>query len=268
MHSPRPARGSTTSRTRRRQYIALSKAYASAGGVAREIHPASAGGWHRALHPGRRRQLRVAAGAYDSYTQGMDPLIVMGAPDENLQVRAYIDEILIDRLADPSKLSRRDVHPRHRQARAFDIRARTAVRVAEDRALRRTAGAGRRARAARDFPLREPEEPARVSRAAGRCLCQRPNKPRRRSRRTAVVQCRRARPVAGDSCGTRSRWPGARWVPIFTVPAPPARHHYANGGDPAIHGSAHGTAQTIRSATPPCRRRLVATVSAPRSSMR
>ncbi len=44
-------------------------------------------------------------GAYDSYTQGMDPLIVMGAPDENLQVRAYIDEILIDRLADPSKLS-------------------------------------------------------------------------------------------------------------------------------------------------------------------
>jgi HlyD family secretion protein len=44
-------------------------------------------------------------GAYDSYTQGMTPLIVMGAPDEQLHVRAYIDEILIDRLADPAKLS-------------------------------------------------------------------------------------------------------------------------------------------------------------------
>jgi HlyD family secretion protein len=44
-------------------------------------------------------------GAYDSYTQGLDPLIVMGAPDEQLQVRAYIDEILIDRMADPANLS-------------------------------------------------------------------------------------------------------------------------------------------------------------------
>ena len=35
----------------------------------------------------------------------MDPLIVMGAPDEHLQVRAYVDEILIDRMADPAKLS-------------------------------------------------------------------------------------------------------------------------------------------------------------------
>jgi len=44
-------------------------------------------------------------GAYDSYTQGMDPLIVMGAPDDQMQVRAYIDEILIDRLADPANLT-------------------------------------------------------------------------------------------------------------------------------------------------------------------
>ena len=43
-------------------------------------------------------------GAYDSYTQGMNPLIVMGTPDEQLQVRAYIDEILIHSMADPSKM--------------------------------------------------------------------------------------------------------------------------------------------------------------------
>lgn len=43
-------------------------------------------------------------GAYDSYTQGMNPLIVMGAADDQLQVRAYIDEILIHSLVDPDKM--------------------------------------------------------------------------------------------------------------------------------------------------------------------
>lgn len=37
-------------------------------------------------------------GAYDSYTQGYDPVIVMGSPQEHLQVRAYIDEILVHEL--------------------------------------------------------------------------------------------------------------------------------------------------------------------------
>jgi HlyD family secretion protein len=43
-------------------------------------------------------------GAYDSYTQGFDPLIVMGTPEDNLQVRVYIDEILIHRLTSTTKL--------------------------------------------------------------------------------------------------------------------------------------------------------------------
>ncbi|HVW69681.1 MAG TPA: biotin/lipoyl-binding protein [Steroidobacteraceae bacterium] len=37
-------------------------------------------------------------GAYDSYTQGFDPLVVMGLPQRHLQVRAYIDEILVHEL--------------------------------------------------------------------------------------------------------------------------------------------------------------------------
>jgi len=38
-------------------------------------------------------------GTYDTYTQGFDPVIVMGASEEYASVRCYIDEILIHRLA-------------------------------------------------------------------------------------------------------------------------------------------------------------------------
>ena len=37
-------------------------------------------------------------GAYDSYTAGFDPLIIMGAPQDFMDVRCYVDEILISRL--------------------------------------------------------------------------------------------------------------------------------------------------------------------------
>jgi len=42
-------------------------------------------------------------GTYDSYTQGFDPVIVMGTADEYLNVRCYVDEILIHRLRPSSK---------------------------------------------------------------------------------------------------------------------------------------------------------------------
>lgn len=45
-----------------------------------------------------------AQGAYDSYTEAMKPLIVMGTPQSHLEVRAYIDEILIHELPDASKM--------------------------------------------------------------------------------------------------------------------------------------------------------------------
>ena len=38
-------------------------------------------------------------GTYDTYTQGSDPVIVMGASEEYISVRCYIDEILIHRMA-------------------------------------------------------------------------------------------------------------------------------------------------------------------------
>jgi HlyD family secretion protein len=43
-------------------------------------------------------------GAYDSYTQGFGPLVVMGLPQTHMQVRAYVDEILVHELPDPSKM--------------------------------------------------------------------------------------------------------------------------------------------------------------------
>jgi HlyD family secretion protein len=58
--------------------------------------------------------LRVAAaiggyvspsGTYDSYTQGMLPVIQMGVVTPYLQVRCYLDEILVPRLPQSNKLS-------------------------------------------------------------------------------------------------------------------------------------------------------------------
>lgn len=45
-----------------------------------------------------------AQGAYDTYTQGMDPVLVLGSPSAHLNVRCYVDEILVPRLPDASKI--------------------------------------------------------------------------------------------------------------------------------------------------------------------
>jgi HlyD family secretion protein len=44
-------------------------------------------------------------GGYNSYTGGYVPVIVMGNPDNSLQVRCYVDEILIQRLPTPERMS-------------------------------------------------------------------------------------------------------------------------------------------------------------------
>jgi HlyD family secretion protein len=43
-------------------------------------------------------------GAYDSYTQGMNPVVTLGTPQVTLHVRCYVDEILVPRLPSPSKM--------------------------------------------------------------------------------------------------------------------------------------------------------------------
>jgi len=44
-------------------------------------------------------------GAYGSYTQGFGPLIVMGSPQDTLEVRCYVDEILVSRLPKPEEMT-------------------------------------------------------------------------------------------------------------------------------------------------------------------
>lgn len=43
-------------------------------------------------------------GAYETYTQGMNPVLVLGTPQANFHIRCYVDEILVPRLPPPSKI--------------------------------------------------------------------------------------------------------------------------------------------------------------------
>jgi HlyD family secretion protein len=43
-------------------------------------------------------------GAYDSYTQGMDPVLVLGSAHQRLSVRCYVDEILVPHLPAAGKM--------------------------------------------------------------------------------------------------------------------------------------------------------------------
>jgi HlyD family secretion protein len=46
-----------------------------------------------------------AQGSYDTYTQGLAPVLVMGGSQEYMGVRCYIDEILVQRLPKPSQIT-------------------------------------------------------------------------------------------------------------------------------------------------------------------
>jgi HlyD family secretion protein len=92
-------------RNQEKQYVALTKAYAASAALLDKYSI-------RAPTDGVVRSIQAAVGsyvsaqgAYDSYTGGLNPLIVMSTPDDNLQVRVYVDEILINRLADPAQLT-------------------------------------------------------------------------------------------------------------------------------------------------------------------
>jgi HlyD family secretion protein len=43
-------------------------------------------------------------GTYDTYTQGMAPVLVLGSPHARLNVRCYVDEILVPRLPSPARM--------------------------------------------------------------------------------------------------------------------------------------------------------------------
>ena len=87
-----------------RQYEASQKAYLSAAALLSKYSlRAPRDGRVLAINPTAGSYVS-AQGAYDSYTESMTPVIVLGSSGTELNVRCYVDEILVPRLAAPSKM--------------------------------------------------------------------------------------------------------------------------------------------------------------------
>lgn len=87
-----------------RTYNALTKSYSSASALlAKYTLRAPKDGIVLTINP-TVGSFVSAQGAYDSYTQGMDPVLILGSPHAHLNVRCYVDEILVPRLPDPAKM--------------------------------------------------------------------------------------------------------------------------------------------------------------------
>jgi HlyD family secretion protein len=87
-----------------RTYNALYKSYLSASALlAKYTLRAPADGIVLAINPTVGSYVS-GQGAYDSYTQGMDPVLVLGSPHAHLNVRCYVDEILVPRLPAPGTM--------------------------------------------------------------------------------------------------------------------------------------------------------------------
>ena len=88
-----------------KQYEALSKAYQSANALLEKYTvKAPVDGVVLALNTAVGSYVS-SQGVYDTYTQGATPVIVMGGEQAYLNVRCYIDEILINRLPAPDHIS-------------------------------------------------------------------------------------------------------------------------------------------------------------------
>ena len=87
-----------------RQYQASQKAYLSANALlAKYAIRAPKDGRVLAISPTVGSYVS-AQGAYDSYTQSNVPVVVVGSSEAELNVRCYVDEILVPRLPSPSKI--------------------------------------------------------------------------------------------------------------------------------------------------------------------
>ena len=87
-----------------RQYDALRQTYNAANALLQKYDVKSrADGIVLAINAAAGSYVS-SQGAYNSYTQGVDPVIVMGGRQENLAVRCYVDEILVSRLPSPEHM--------------------------------------------------------------------------------------------------------------------------------------------------------------------
>ena len=87
-----------------RQYNALEKAYAASNALlSKYTVKAPADGVVLAITAAAGSYIS-SQGTYDTYSQGAAPVVVMGAPQDHLGVRVYVDEILVHRLPDAAHM--------------------------------------------------------------------------------------------------------------------------------------------------------------------
>ncbi len=87
-----------------RQYAALQKSYlASSALLSKYTLRATGDGIVLSINP-TVGSFISPQGAYDTYTQAMVPVLVLGSPHASLNVRCYVDEILVPRLPSPSRM--------------------------------------------------------------------------------------------------------------------------------------------------------------------
>jgi HlyD family secretion protein len=92
-------------RNQEKQYEALQKSYAAAAALLDKYTvKAPADGVVLAVAAAVGGYVSSAQGTYDSYSQGNTPALVIGTPQDRLAVRCYVDEILVHRLPDPSRI--------------------------------------------------------------------------------------------------------------------------------------------------------------------
>jgi HlyD family secretion protein len=91
-------------RNQENQYIALTQAFMSSSALlGKYTIKAPADGVVLSINCATGSYIS-SQGTYDTYTQGFDPILVMGRSEEHLDVRCYIDEILVPRLPPVSQL--------------------------------------------------------------------------------------------------------------------------------------------------------------------
>ena len=91
-------------RNQERQYDALHNSYLSASALlAKYSLRAPKDGKVLAIQPSVGSFVS-AQGSYDTYTQGMTPMLVLGSSPAKLNVRCYVDEILVPRLPEASQM--------------------------------------------------------------------------------------------------------------------------------------------------------------------
>lgn len=87
-----------------KQYQAAKQAYQSANALLEKYSiKAQADGIVLAINASTGSYVS-SLGVYDTYTQAMDPIVVIGTPQTYLEVRCFIDEILVSRLPAPNHI--------------------------------------------------------------------------------------------------------------------------------------------------------------------